>query len=291
MTYTVPSELHGITVREFLYAHAISGRTLRALKEKENGIQRNGETVTVRAVLSAGDMLSLAIEEHAPRTLSDLLPRSLVLYEDEHILVLNKPAGMPTHPSFGHRGDTLSDLVLAAEGKGAVFRAVNRLDRGTSGTVLLARNRFAAAALSRDMAAGRIHKEYLALISHPITPAKGNMQDGIRREGKSIIRREACPVGEGDFAETDYQTLQTAKSGLTLVRLFPKTGRTHQLRVQLAGRGCPIVGDDLYGGAPLLSHQALHAAALSFRHPLGQEMMVKCDLPQDICHILEKELP
>ncbi len=291
MTYTVSPEAHGMTVREFLYAHSISGRTLRALKEIENGIQRNGEAVTVRAVLSAGDTLTLVIEERTARCIAPLLPPGLVLYEDEHILVLNKPAGMPTHPSLGHRGDTLSDLVLAAEGEGAVFRAINRLDRGTSGVVLVARNRLAAAALSRDMAAGRIRKEYLALISCPITPASGSMQGGIRREAGSIIRREACPVGEGDFAEADYQTLQTARGGLTLVRLFPKTGRTHQLRVQLASRGYPIVGDDLYGGAPLLSHQALHATILSFQHPLGQEMTIKSDLPQDIYDILNKELP
>ena len=294
MTLTVPAEAQGKAVKEYLREIPISSRALRFLKAREEGITLNGKAVTVRATLSAGDTLFLALEEEdAPskRTSPTTLPLDLVLYEDEHILVVNKPAGMPTHPSAGHRCDTLSDAVLALPNAPLVFRAVNRLDRGTSGVVLVARNRFASSFLSREMEKGNIRKEYLAIIEKPIVPASGRMTDGIRREGDSIIRRVACPVGEGDYAEADYETLRVADNGLTLLRLRPRTGRTHQLRVQLASRGYPIVGDDLYGGAPYLCRQALHAASLSFLHPNGTDMTVKCDLPQDMSVILDKELP
>ncbi|MBQ8174771.1 MAG: RluA family pseudouridine synthase [Clostridia bacterium] len=290
MRWIIPPEADGQTVKDFLRDLTVSARTLRYLKDKENGITQNGKAVTVRAVLRAGDELSLSFEDTpCPPSLPSDLPSDLVLYEDEHILVLNKPAGMPTHPSMGHRGDTLSDLVLAMDGAPVVFRAVNRLDRGTSGVLLVARNRYAAGHLSREMAEGRIRKEYLAVVERPISPTAGTMQDGIAREEGSIIRRVACPAGVGDYAETDYETVYTAQGGLTLVRLFPKTGRTHQLRVQLASRGYPIVGDDLYGGAPILARQALHAAALSFCHPNGHEVTAKCDLPKDMSRIFDKE--
>lgn len=290
MRWTVPPEADGQSVKLFLRTLGISSRTLRYLKDREGGITQNGIPVTVRAILHKGDELSLALEDApAVQEPAGQAPSGLVLYRDEHILVLNKPAGMPTHPSMGHHGDTLSDLVLAMEGAPSVFHAVNRLDRGTSGVVLVARNRYAAAYLSREMSEGRIRKEYLAAIERPITPPEGEMQDGITREEGSIIRRRVCPIGEGDLAVTEYKTLFVAADGKTLVRLFPKTGRTHQLRVQLAARGHPIIGDDLYGGAPLLSHQALHAAALTFLHPNGQEVTVKCDLPKDITEIFKKE--
>lgn len=294
MTMTVSAEAHGKTVKEYLHEISISSRALRFLKAREKGIMINGKAVTVRAILSAGDTLFLALEEEdvpSKRTAPTTPPPDLVLYEDEHILVVNKPAGMPTHPSQGHRGDTLSDAVLAMPNAPLVFRAVNRLDRGTSGVVLIARNRFASSFLSREMEKGNIRKEYLAIIEKPIFPPSGRMTDGIRREADSIIRRVACPVGEGDYAEADYETLRVADNGLTLLRLRPRTGRTHQLRVQLASRGYPIVGDDLYGGAPLLPRQALHAASLSFLHPNGTEMTIACDLPQDMSVILDKELP
>ena len=280
-----------MTVKEYLRRRSVSATCLRALKQRENGIMRNGMHCTVRAVLEEGDLLSIALEDdattaHMPLTSACTIS---VLYEDADILVVEKPWGMPTHQSHGHRGDTLSDAVLSMPNAPSVFRAINRLDVDTSGVVLLARNRLAANFLCARMAAGEIQKEYLAIVEKAPDPPCGKMIDYIAREGESIIRRVTVAEGEGDYAEADYETVST-HGGYTLLRLLPKTGRTHQLRVQLASRGMPIVGDDFYGGSTVLARQALHAARLTFPHPNGNVIMVNSDLPKDMVEILKKEM-
>ncbi len=286
MTYCVAKEEAGTLVREFLRRKGVTSHCLSRLKGIEGGITLNGAPCTVRALLHEGDKLALAIEEAPPTPLAPLSPVP-ILYEDEWLIVFDKPSGMPTHQSAGHRGDTLADALLALPGAPAIFRAVNRLDRETSGIVLVARHALAAGFLSSCMAEGKIEKEYLAIIDHPLAPPEGVMTDYIAREGKSIIRRVTVAEGEGDYAEARYETVDTYGK-YTLVRLYPRTGRTHQLRVQLASRGTSIVGDDLYGGAPIMSRTALHAAKLTFPHPGGGALTIECDLPKDMLEILDK---
>ena len=290
MDFTVTAQEAGMTVKEYLRRRSVSATCLRSLKRKENGITRNGTHCTVRAVLEAGDRLSIAVEDadavtRAPLAVSRAVP---ILYEDADVLVVEKPWGMPTHQSHGHRGDTLADVVLSMPQAPSVFRAVNRLDADTSGVVLLARHRLAANFLCASMAEGEIQKEYLAIVEGVPEPRNGKMIDYIAREGESIIRRVTVSEGEGDYAEADYETVST-HGRYTLLRLLPKTGRTHQLRVQLASRGMPIVGDDFYGGSLALERQALHAARLTFILPNGSEVTVRSDLPKDMTEILEKE--
>ena len=292
MNFTVTAQEAGMTVKEYLRRRSVSATCLRTLKQKENGITRNGTHCTVRAVLQEGDCLCIAVEDHmttdrTPLTASQTVP---ILYEDDDVLVVDKPWGMPTHQSHGHRGDTLSDVVLSMPNAPTVFRAVNRLDADTSGVVLLARNRLAANFLCARMAAGEIQKEYLAIVEKTPASPSGKMIDYIAREGESIIRRVTVAEGEGDYAEADYETV-SVHGAYTLLRLLPKTGRTHQLRVQLSSRGMPIVGDDFYGGSTALARQALHAARLTFPHPNGSVITVKSDLPRDMLEILKKETP
>ncbi|MBQ8858586.1 MAG: RluA family pseudouridine synthase, partial [Clostridia bacterium] len=197
----------GSTVKDYLRSHGVSATCLRQLKQTENGITLNGVHCTVRAVLAADDVLSIAVEDRAatvcaPSATSLSVP---VLYEDADILVVEKPWGMPTHQSHGHRGDTLSDAVLSMKNAPTVFRAINRLDADTSGIVLLARNRLAANVLCARMASGEIQKEYLAIVEKTPDPPSGKMVDYIAREGESIIRRVTVAEGEGDYAETDYE--------------------------------------------------------------------------------------
>ncbi len=290
MNYTVKPDENALTVKEYLSRLGISSRFLRQLKANPQGILLNGVHCTVRAVLTPGDILSVALEDDTSHQACSRLapPLPPVLYEDEDLLVIDKPAGMPTHPSFRHRGDTLADAVLAMEHAPAVFRAVTRLDKDTSGITLIARNQLVASFLSGAMAAGKIQKEYIALIDAPIVPSTGKMVDHIARERDSIIRRTVNENGEGDRAETDYETV-AIHGKYTLVRLYPHTGRTHQLRVQLASRGCPIVGDGLYGGTPVLPRQALHACRLQFPHPKKGLLCIESNLPSDICGFFEKE--
>lgn len=275
----------GICIRELLRTRfSISARCLSALKNESGAIAVNGENKTVRYVLQAGDELYLHLGDGEgdgmPLPAQEKLPFP-ILAADDWLVAVCKPADMPTHQSYGHRGDTLADAIEAACGRPIVFRAITRLDRDTSGVVLLARNQLAAGFLARAMANGEFEKTYYAITHRAPRPLAGNMTDGIARAGDGIIRRMAVPVGSGDLAVTDYETVEE-KNGKFLLRLQPHTGRTHQLRVQLSSRGMPIAGDDFYGGSTDFWRQALHAARLSFPHPAGGRMTVEADLPKDM---------
>lgn len=289
------------TVSDFLRGVGYSHKAISRFKRLEDGILLNGTRVTVRAILHTGDTLSLAAEDRAEEQNPYLEPVDLpleVLYEDEGILAVNKPPFMPTHPSMGHTGDTLANAVafyLYREDRPFVFRAVNRLDRDTSGTVLLAKDRYTAAALAGAMGRGEIRKTYLALLSGELADDSGEITAAIRRKEASIITREAIPYQKGEplpegaqEALTRYEVVERYE-GYTLVRAFPETGRTHQLRVHFAHIGHPIVGDTLYGSAhPTLPRQALHAESLTFPHPDGSRRTISAPLPDDLQNLLKE---
>jgi len=291
LRFWIEEQDHGRAVRDFLRSRGVSAALAAKLKRDERGILLNGERVTVRAVLAAGDRLDLAIEEKdSPlHVLPCDLPLS-VLLETEDLLVVNKAAHMPTHPSHGHFQDTLANgLAYRYTANGIAFRPrfINRLDRNTTGCVLVARHALAASALSASMARGEIKKTYLALVSGRIDSPR-QIETGIRRKGESIILREVCPIPEGQLARTLVEPLWSTEA-LTLVRLTPYTGRTHQLRVHMAFLGHPLLGDELYGGdLSCLSRHALHAAELTFPVPRGGERVtVTAPLPDDMARIIE----
>ncbi|MBQ7354692.1 MAG: RluA family pseudouridine synthase [Clostridia bacterium] len=289
------------TVSDFLRGVGYSHKAISRFKRLEDGILLNGTRVTVRAILHTGDTLSLAAEDRAEEQNPYLEPVDLpleVLYEDEGILAVTKPPFMPTHPSMGHTGDTLANAVafyLYRKDRPFVFRAVNRLDRDTSGTVLLCKDRYTAAALAGAMGRGEIRKTYLALLSGELADDSGKITAAIRRKEASIITREAIPYRKGEprpegaqEALTRYEVVERL-CGYTLVRAFPETGRTHQLRVHFAHIGHPIVGDTLYGSAhPTLSRQALHAESLTFPHPDGSRRTISAPLPDDLQNLLKE---
>lgn len=246
--------------------------TLAAIPDGD--ILVNSAPLSPRTRLSEGDEISVLIVEE-PREAPRSLPYE-ILWEDEHILAVSKPHGVPTHPSQGHRQDSLATAVSAyLGGRGA--RPVNRLDRDTSGIVLFAKHRLAAALLFEEWKTGRVKKDYLALSSSLPVPACGTVELPIGRKDGSIITREIR--ADGEYALTEYRTLP---SGLLLVT--PKTGRTHQIRVHMAAIGTPLLGDTLYAHpSPHISRQALHAARLAFRHPMtGEAVILQAPLPEDI---------
>ncbi|MBQ8383139.1 MAG: RluA family pseudouridine synthase [Clostridia bacterium] len=301
MTVTVSEIWNEKTVSDFLKGVGYSHKAISRLKRLEDGIVLNGVRVTVRAILRTGDKLSLALEDRAEEQNPYLEPVELpldVLYEDEGILAVNKPPFMPTHPSMGHTGDTLANAVafyLSGGGSPFVFRAVNRLDRDTSGTVLLCKDRYTAAALAGAMGRGEIRKTYLALLCGELAADSGEISAAIRRKEASIITREAIPHVDGEPipagaqpALTRYEVVERYR-GYTLVRAFPETGRTHQLRVHFASIGHPIVGDTLYGSAhPALPRQALHAESLTFPHQGGSLRKISAPLPDDLQNLLKE---
>ena len=271
------------------YAH------LKHLKFMEKGILVNGAHATVRKILRNGDVLSLATEDGACGEASQrVIPNGALLltvaYEDKDCIVPSKPQNMPTHPSHGHIDDTVANalaFMAVQKGEPFVFRPVNRLDRNTSGLLMIAKNRIAAGILSKAMAEGKIKKVYIAILKGELPENGGYIDTYMRRTAKSIIVRENCREGEGgDRALTKYRVL-LARNGYSVVAASPITGRTHQLRVHFSGLGAPILGDDMYGEvSPVIGRQALHSALLSFPRVCdGERVTVLSALPEDMMGI------
>ena len=296
MRYTVTQAEDGKTVKEILLGSiGLSVAFLKHLKFMENGIMLDGEKVTVRRVVHAGDILCLATENE--KLGSRLTPTELpleIVYEDEDLVVPSKSADMPTHPSHNHHGDTLAD-ALAYYYKDApepfVFRPINRLDRNTSGLTLIAKNRISAARLAASMRDGKIKKQYVAILDGILPDDRGSIETYLRRTGESIIVREVCDEnGGGDYALTHYEVIARSDR-YTLVLASPETGRTHQLRVHFASLGCAIFGDDMYGEvSPIIPRHALHALSLSFPHPSKDETVTCISLPpEDMAGVIRAE--
>lgn len=280
MTITIPAACEGRLLRSYLkLTLGLSSAALAKLKNHPQGILVNGQRVTVRYVLHTGDILSLS-EADTPETATEtVIPSPLplsVLYEDAHVIALNKPPFMPTHPSHGHLTDTLANALAyryACVGEPFVFRPLGRLDRNTSGVVVAGKNRAASGALGRALIEGRITKRYLAILEGEL-PSDGEthtLVTHMHRPEMSGIRREVCsPDTHGaELAVTQYRVLATTH-GLSLVLAQPKTGRTHQLRVHFAHLGHPMIGDDIYGTpSSLIERHALHALSLSLPLPFA----------------------
>lgn len=298
MQITISQTHHGVLLRQYLQKElALSSKMIKHLKFLPDGILVNGVRVTVRYVLKEGDLLSLATEdrESAPISPEDLPIE--ILYEDADVVVPAKPANMPTHPSHDHYHDTVANALAfryQCDSVPFVFRPINRLDRNTSGLLLIARHRHAAGVLSEAMRSGRIQKTYLAVLDGEMTQREGVIDACLHRTQQSIILREVCPpdAPDADEARTEY-TVLAVENGHTLVKARPITGRTHQLRVHFASVGHPITGDDLYGKpSPHISRHALHAQTLTFPHPSRDEQLTLCaPLPEDLCRLFRLCFP
>lgn len=298
MEFRAASNHEGMTLRQLLKKElCLSTKLMKHLKFEDNGILVNGVRVTVRYVLSEGDVVSLAIEDRESAPIKPVDLPIEILYEDADLVVPAKPAQMPTHPSHDHYEDTVANALAfryAESGIPFVFRPVNRLDRNTSGLLLIARNRPTAARMANAMKDGRIRKTYLAVLDGEWDATSGIIDACLHRTADSIIVREVCSpdAPDADVARTEYRVL-TRANGHTLVEAKPITGRTHQLRVHFAHMGHPITGDDLYGTtSPLIARHALHAYTLTFPHPASdKEMTLLAPLPPDFKQLIKKCFP
>ena len=297
MDIHVDERLAGLTVREVLQRQlGFSSNLIKKLKFSDGGILVNGEWVTVRRRLAEGDVLSLATEDRQEDVSPYLIPNDLpveILWEDEWITAVNKPPDMPAHPSQGHRLDTLANaLAYRYRDKIYVFRPVNRLDRDTSGCMLTSNTRDASYKLYSAMTGGLIRKVYLAVLDGIPRERAGVLSSFMRRKPGSVIEREECRAEDDGAkpARTEYRVLGDNGSS-ALVLASPVTGRTHQLRVQFAGIGCPIAGDTLYGHASEhIGRHALHSLCTSFPHPdSGERITLTAPLPPDMAHLTEAE--
>ena len=295
MIIKVAEKHDGILLRTFLRGVlGFSGRSLTDLKKREDGIVLNGERVTVRAFVHAGDTLSLGIEDAGtgqnPKYRPIALPLEIV-YEDENIICVNKGAGMPTHPTHGHREDTLANALAYYFEKSDmqfVFRPVNRLDADTSGIVIAAKNKAACDYVAAQLRSRTAEKKYYAVLDGH-APQSCVIEGYIRRDGESIITRSLHESGSADeYSCTSYRVLEYI-ADKTLVEARPHTGRTHQLRVHFSSIGHPICSDTLYGSPdPDMPRQALEAYAVAFNLPFsGRRLSLDVPLSPDIKKFLE----
>ncbi len=293
MDFLVDQKHDGVLLRSYLKGTCgVSARLLTQLKKRPDGILVNGQHVTVRCLLRAGDKVTIA--EHDTVAQDVFPPVSLkfsILYEDDDLLVVDKPPFMPTHPSAGHNGDTLANgltYLYAQRGEPFVFRPVSRLDRNTSGIITLAKNQYAAAKLCKAMKEHRIHKTYLAVTDGVPPCDSGRIETGTRRMRDMYVMREVCDLSESDamLTVTDYRVLEIF-GGHALLELHPLTGRTHQIRLHLSYLGCPITGDEIYGtGSVLIGRHALHATRVELAHPAtGDLLCFSSPLPEDIADL------
>lgn len=269
------------TVKTALKNHfGLSEHMITQLK-KGDGITVNGEKVFVNKTLEDGELLKITLfEENSENIVPDNIPLD-ILYEDEDILAVNKPANMPTHPSIYHYHGTLANGVMNYyKDVPFTFRAVTRLDRDTSGVVIIAKNAIACDKLSRQLQSGEFEKQYVAVCVGTPSPENGRIDAPIHREKEGIIKR--CIDEKGKKAVSDYEVLQKYDE-LSLVRLYPKTGRTHQLRLHLSFIGTPIYADFLYGRDVDNERIRLHCERVNFTHPFtGEKMKIIAKIPDDM---------
>lgn len=278
---TVGNDFSGRDIKSILSGHwGFSGSLITTLK-KGDSITLNGKKEFVNKIVSSGDVLKISLpESSSDNIVPNPIPLS-ILYEDEDILLVNKAADMPTHPSIGHFEGTLANAVMHYyQHIPFTFRAVTRLDRDTSGVVLIAKHIVAADRLSKALIKGDLTKEYMAICVGIPNPRSGTIDAPIKREKEGIIKR--CIDIDGKPSLTDYEVMEE-KNGLALVKLFPKTGRTHQLRLHLSHIGTPILGDFLYGEEIQSERTRLHCHSLCFPHPIsGKVMKITAPLPEDM---------
>ena len=293
LTYTVPPEESGHMVKGILRSDLhLSYTLLKSLKWRENAILLNGQSVHVNAIVHTGDVVSVALSERAPR--EDLYcehtARPNIVYEDDDLLVLNKPAGVAMHPKADDASaPSLAAMLTGYLGEGSVPHFVSRLDKGTSGLLIAAKSGYVHDRLRRALHSDNLRREYRAVAVGAVTPDHGVIDAPIGRADGSIIRR--CVRADGLPSLTEYETLQTSER-FTLLRMRPQTGRTHQLRVHMAYLGYPLAGDWLYGTEDknLIARPALHSYELWFTQPItGQEFHFTATIPQDMQRLLASD--
>lgn len=294
LTLKITPELDGTEVNTLLRrVLGLSGTVLRRVKWLPDGITLDGTRVNVRVRAAEGQILSVRLTD--PERKSGIVPRQgplNIVFEDRDLVVVNKAAGVSVHPGPGHYDDTLGNILLYyydSEGEPADFHPVHRLDRGTTGLLVVAKHPYAQEKLKNALHTGDFRRRYLAVCDGVPDPAAGVIDAPLGPEEGSLIRRRVRP--DGAPARTRYRVLRTS-GPRALVELELDTGRTHQIRVHMASIGCPLTGDFLYGteNPALIARPALHSAALELTHPVtGERLMFSAPLPEDMTALIPKE--
>lgn len=286
MNYYMNKAQNGRTVAQFLLEQGYSQQLIRHLKNTENGLTIDKTLVYTTHKLKEGEVLSVLIsdEDSSENIVPTKMPLHIV-FEDEHLLVVNKEAGVPIHPSQGNYHNTLANGIayyFQEKGESFIYRAINRLDRDTTGLLILAKNPLSACLLSDMVKKREISRRYLAVVCGRL-PDQGIIDAPIRRVDGSTIER--CTGQGGEEARTHYRRLYyDAASNHSLAGLKLETGRTHQIRVHLKSIGFPLPGDFLYHpDYRYIKRQALHSFRLSFLHPIKKvPLFFEAPIPEDM---------
>ena len=280
----------GLCVAQFLKKRRYSSANITDLKKMEGSILINGSPAFMVARLHTGDVLTVRIRElvSSPKIPPSPIPLNIV-YEDEDLLVVNKPADMPIHPSMHNYTNSLGNAAawyFAQQNCPFVFRCINRLDHNTSGLTIIAKHLVSGSILSSMVKGREIHREYLGIVRGTLTPPSGTITAPLGRKPGSVIER-TIDFENGESAVTHYQAI-AVRNGHTLVRLHLETGRTHQIRIHMKYLGHPLIGDSLYNpDMEWIQRQALHSYRLCFTHPItGKAMVFTSPLPKDMCRVL-----
>ena len=287
LEYKITEQFHNKTIEQFFKSEEFPHQAIVQLKKTNEGIKRNGIWAYVSEKLQEGDTLSLHLVEDTAETSIEAIYVPLnIVYEDEDLLVIDKPANMPIHPSMNHHEGTLANGLLhyfQKKGENFTFRCINRLDRDTSGLTIVAKHLLSGGILSRQVSARAIKRTYRAICCGKI-PECGTIDAPIARADDSTIER-CVNFSKGEPAITHYKRIAyDEEKNLSLVELRLETGRTHQIRVHLKYFGYPIIGDFLYNpDYRYCKRQALHSASLQFTHPITKkEMHFASPLPEDL---------
>lgn len=290
ISYDIDSHSEGLRVEQFLRRKGYSAQNLSTIKRMPESILVNGVHYYMKQTLKAGDRLLVRIQEtESSRNIPPVCAPLSVVYEDEDLIVINKPAGMPIHPSLNNYTNSLANALAwyyQQQGKPFIFRCCNRLDRDTSGLTVVAKHLVSGNILSTMTKKKEARREYLAVVRGHIIPESGTISAPLARKGGTIIER-VVDFDRGEPAVTHYHLVREA-NGHSLVSLQLETGRTHQIRIHLKHLGFPLVGDYLYNpDMEYISRQALHSFRLSFPHPItGEVMDFTAPLPEDMRNIL-----
>lgn len=284
LIFKVPDEINTISAKTFLKKHCmVSTRMITRLKREKDGILRDGKILRTVDILRGGDEVVLNL----PEDKSDIVPvkRDLrILYEDDYLIAIDKPRDMTVHPTKIYQLNTLANYLAFYQnekGESYTFRVINRLDRDTSGIVVVAKDKYTAKYLSENMS-----KTYMA-VCEGVIEQSGTIDKPIRLlEGHTVQRTIA---DDGARAVTHYTPIKSCNNH-TLLSIRLETGRTHQIRCHFSGTGHPLAGDDMYGGSlRFITRQALHCNSVTFNHPVTKKtVVIKSELPEDFLNIINE---
>lgn len=288
--YIIDEADDGLRIEQYLRRKGYSGQNLAEIKRMPKSVLVNGEHYYMKQELNTGDHLSIHIcETKCSEKIPPIQIPLDIVYEDEDIIVINKPAGMPIHPSLNNYTNSMANALAwyyQEQGKPFIFRCCNRLDRDTSGLTVVAKHLVSGNILSDMVRRRDIHREYLAIVRGHVSPEAGTINAPLARKPGTIIER-TVDWEQGETAITHYRLVEE-RNGHSLVSLRLETGRTHQIRIHMKYLGYPLIGDYLYNpDMEYIGRQALHSHRLSFTHPItGEPMEFTAPLPKDMEKVL-----